>query len=90
MASTVVSVGSTVGLHARPASIIADAANKYDDPIILHLVGEDDEGADATSTLMIMALGAEFGDEVEIVTDNPVALKEIAQLIKANLDDGNR
>ena len=39
MASKTVKVGSTVGLHARPATVIAEAAGEYDDDIILTLVG---------------------------------------------------
>lgn len=39
MASTTVTVGSAVGLHARPATIIAEAAAGYDDEILLSLPG---------------------------------------------------
>jgi len=59
MASKTVTVGSSVGLHARPASIIAEAAGEYDDEITLSVDGE--EGVDAASSLMIMTLGAEKG-----------------------------
>ena len=56
MASKTVKVGSSVGLHARPASIIADAAGEFDEDIFLNLVGDDDEDeTDAASSLMIMA-----------------------------------
>ena len=65
MASKTVKVGSSVGLHARPASIIADAAAEFDEDIFLTLVGDEDEDeTDAASSLMIMALGAEQGDVV--------------------------
>ena len=66
MASKTVTVGSTVGLHARPATLIADAAAEYDEEILIELVesDDDDEPADAASSLMIMALGAEHGDQV--------------------------
>ena len=40
MASKTVKVGSSVGLHARPASIIADAAGEFDEDIFLNLVGD--------------------------------------------------
>ena len=43
MASKTVKVGSSVGLHARPASIIADAAAEFDEDIFLALVGEEDD-----------------------------------------------
>lgn len=88
MASKTVKVGSTVGLHARPATVIADAAGEYDEEIILTLVGgDDDDETDAASSLMIMAMGAEFGDEVTVTSDNASAVDEIAALIEKNLDE---
>ena len=88
MASKTVKVGSSVGLHARPASIIADAAGEYDEDIFLSLVGEedDDNETDAASSLMIMALGAEQGDEVTVTSDNAEAVEKIAELIASDLD----
>ncbi|WKD57514.1 Phosphocarrier protein HPr [Corynebacterium capitovis DSM 44611] len=87
MASKTVIVGSTVGLHARPATIIADAAGEYDEEIILTLPGGDeDDETDAASSLMIMAMGAEHGDEVTVTSDNTEAVEKIAGLIEQNLD----
>ena len=87
MASKTVTVGSAVGLHARPAAIVADAAGEYDDDIILTLVGDEDgEEADAASSLMIMALGAEKGDQVTVTSDNADAVEKIAALIESDLD----
>ena len=87
MASKTVRVGSSVGLHARPASIIADAAAEFDEDIFLALVGEeDDDETDAASSLMIMALGAEQGDEVTVTSENAEAVEKIAALIEQDLD----
>lgn len=87
MASKTVTVGSSVGLHARPAAIIAEAAEAYDDEILLSLVGgDDDEGVDAVSSLMIMTLGAEKGAEVIVESDNAEAVDAIAALIEKDLD----
>lgn len=87
MASKTVTVGSAVGLHARPAAIIAEAADGYDDEITLSLVGGDDEeGVDAASSLMIMTLGAEKGAEVVVTSDNAEAVEAIAALIEKDLD----
>ena len=87
MASKTVKVGSSVGLHARPASIIADAAAEFDEDIFLALVGEeDDDETDAASSLMIMALGAEHGDEVTVTSENAEAVEKIASLIEQDLD----
>ena len=87
MASKTVIVGSAVGLHARPAAITAEAAEAYDDEILLTLVGgDDDEGVDAASSLMIMTLGAEKGSEVIVESDNEEAVEKIAALIEQDLD----
>jgi phosphocarrier protein HPr len=84
MASKTVIVGSSVGLHARPASIIAEAAGEYDDEILLSVEGEDP--VDAGSSLLIMTLGAECGAAVTVESDNAEAVDKIAALIEANLD----
>ena len=80
MASKTVVVGSQVGLHARPASIIAEAAGEYDEEIFLFLEGEEDDETDAASSLMIMALGA------TVKSDNAEAVEKIAALIEQDLD----
>lgn len=88
MASKTVIVGSTVGLHARPASIVAQAAAEYDDDITLRLTDMDvDDAVDAGSSMMIMTLGAENGDEVIVESDNEEAVEAIAALIEKNLDE---
>lgn len=86
MASKTVSVGSSVGLHARPASIIAEAAGEFDEDIFLTIEGEDDDETDAASSLMIMALGAEKDDKVTVTSENPEAVEKIAALIEKDLD----
>ena len=59
MASKTVTVGSAVGLHARPAQIIAETAEGLGSEVTIN-------GVDASSSLMIMTLGAGNGDTVEI------------------------
>lgn len=87
MHSRTVTVGSKVGLHARPATLIANAASAYDDEILIHLAGDDEEdAADAASMLMIMALGAAKGDEVTVSSADPGAVEEISALIERDLD----
>ncbi len=84
MPSKNVIVGSAVGLHARPAALIAEAAGEYDDEILIGLVGE--EGVDAASSLLIMTLGAEKGAEVVVSSDNADAVEAIAALVEKDLD----
>ena len=84
MPSKTVTVGSAVGLHARPASVIAEAAADYDDEILLSVDG--DEGIDASSVMLIMTLGAEKGTVVNVESENAEAVEKIAALIEADLD----
>lgn len=85
MAKRTVTVGSKVGLHARPASIVAEKAAEYDDEILLS-TPEEPEGIDASSQMMIMTLGAECGAEVTVESDNAEAVDVIADLIAQDLD----
>lgn len=84
MPSTTVVVGSAVGLHARPATIIAEAVAAAGAEVTLAVEGEDP--VDAGSALMIMTLGAEKGTEVTVTSDDDDALASIAELVAADLD----
>ncbi|MFZ1382021.1 MAG: HPr family phosphocarrier protein [Scrofimicrobium sp.] len=84
MAKRIVKVGSKVGLHARPASLVADRAADYDEEILISVDGGDP--VDATSQMMIMTLGAGCGDEVTIESDNEDALEVLAAMIESDLD----
>lgn len=80
MAKRTIAVGSKVGLHARPASLIAEKAAEYDDEILLSTESQTD-GVDAGSAILVMALGAGYGVEVTIESDNAEAVDAIADLI---------
>ncbi len=84
MPSKTVVVGSAVGLHARPAAIIAEAAGELDSDVFLAVSGE--EPVDASSSLMIMTLGAGNGDSVEVSGDDQAAVDAIAALVEQDLD----
>lgn len=73
-----VRVASEVGLHARPAAVIARAVEEFDLPVYISLNGETVE---ATSGLMIMTLGAQCGDEVTVSSDDSRAVEVVCDLI---------
>lgn len=77
-------VGSAIGLHARPAGIISDAADKFDEEITIAVEGE--EPVNATSALLIMSLGVEHGQTVTVASENVAAVNTIADLIEKDLD----
>ncbi len=85
MASITVTVGSSVGLHARPATIISDAASELDAEVTL--ATPDGEPVEADSALLIMTLGASCGDLVIVSSDDEEAARTIAALVVLDLDD---
>ena len=85
MASITVTVGSAVGLHARPATIISEAASDLDAEVTL--ATPDGEPVEADSALLIMTLGASRGDLVIVSSDDEEAAKKIAALVALDLDD---
>ncbi len=77
-------VGSAVGLHARPAAIISEAAGDLDSDVFIGLPGE--EPVDAGSSLMIMTIGAGNGVTVEVSGEDEAAVAAIAALVEQDLD----
>jgi len=84
MPSKTVTVGSAVGLHARPAAIISEAVVNAGVPVTLSLDGG--EPVDAGSALMIMTLGAGNGASVTVTADDDAVVDTIATLVEQDLD----
>lgn len=83
MSARSVTVGSAVGLHARPAALIAAAAGELDAEVTIGVPGGDQ--VDASSALLIMTLDAGPGDTVEVRSDDPAALDKIAAMLEQDL-----
>jgi phosphocarrier protein HPr len=84
MPSQTVTVGSRVGLHARPAALIAEAVGKAGVPVSLATPGGNP--VDAGSPLMIMTLGAQKGAEVTVTSDDAAVVEQIAGRVAADRD----
>jgi phosphocarrier protein len=84
MPSKTVSVGSAVGLHARPAALIAEKAGSLGSTVTLAVPGGNP--VDASSALLIMTLGAKKGDSVEVSGDDDGAVDTIAAMVEQDLD----
>jgi phosphocarrier protein len=85
-----VTVGSRIGLHARPAALIARCVGGLDATVRLARPGADP--VNAASPLMIVSLGAKCGDEVVIEADGPQAaeaLEQVRDLVAHDLDAGD-
>ena len=89
MPSQVVVVGSKVGLHARPASLLVKAASSAGIPVTIGRVG--DKAVNAASMLSVLALGAKHGESIEITvsdgTNSDQVLAEIVNIIETNHDE---
>ncbi|AIY02121.1 Phosphotransferase system, phosphocarrier protein HPr [Arthrobacter sp. PAMC 25486] len=83
-------IASTVGLHARPASIFAEAAGELDAEVTIARAGEAvDEAVDADSMLALMSLGVEHGEVVVLRTEDDSAgeaLDALVRILETNHD----
>ncbi|MFH0913285.1 MAG: HPr family phosphocarrier protein [Candidatus Omnitrophota bacterium] len=68
------------GLHARPAALFVQLANKFDARIT---VVRDEERVNGKSIMGILMLGAEKGSEITIEAEGDDAELAIAELEKA-------
>jgi phosphocarrier protein HPr len=87
MATRQVSIASSVGLHARPASLFVQAATATG--LAVTIAKEGGNPVDARSILMVMALGAKHGETVTITADGDgaeAALDSLVALLARDLD----
>jgi phosphocarrier protein len=83
MAQRIAVIGSTSGLHARPASLIAELVRAYPFDINICLEGADEvDVCDASSILSLMSLGAVHGDKVVLQTDGEGAEDVLDALVR--------
>ncbi|CAN5171947.1 HPr family phosphocarrier protein [soil metagenome] len=87
MAERTVTVASSVGLHARPASLFAQAAAKAGVPV--QLTSAAGKSVNAASILGVLSLGIGHGDEVTLSAEGDgadAALDTLAELLGTDLD----
>jgi phosphocarrier protein HPr len=80
-------VGSRVGLHSRPAKLVAQEAAKLS--VIVKISKAQGAPVDARSLLSVLALGAKKGDEVTLSAEGEgadAAVAILAALIERDLD----
>ena len=75
--STTVKIQNALGLHMRPAYLLAETAAKFDSKIELI---KDDLRIDGKSVLSILTLGAAQGSEVSVEATGPDASDAIETL----------
>jgi phosphocarrier protein len=80
-------VGSSVGLHARPASIFVQAATRQ--PVGVTIAKANGEGVDARSILSVIGLDVRGGDTVILSATGPeaeAALDELVTVLETDHD----
>ena len=87
MPERTVTVASSVGLHARPASLFAQAAAKAGVPV--QLTSAAGKSVNAASILGVLSLGIGHAEEVTLSADGEgaeAALDQLAELLATDLD----
>ena len=85
MAQRTVAIGSTVGLHARPAALFVQAAAAAGVPVTIAKDGGSP--VNARSILSVLALDARGGDEVTLRADGDGADAALDALVALLLVD---
>jgi len=87
MVFTKVVLKNKSGLHARPASLLVELANKYKSEI---MIKKKNMIINAKSIMGVMTLGASKGTEIEIEiegSDEKEALEAILELVHNNFNE---
>ncbi len=84
-----VRIGSSHGLHARPAKIFAQAAKETGIPVTI--AKDSGKAVNAASILGVISLGLEQGDYATLTADGETAeaaLDLLAELLATDHDEG--
>jgi len=90
MAEATIQVKNKVGLHARPAALFVQTANKFQSKVKVKNLTTKGEFVDAKSIIMVLTLGVMKDHEVLIQTDGPdsdAALDALKALIENNFGE---
>ena len=80
MQQFVYTIRDPLGIHARPAGMLAKIAKTF--PNVAITIIQNDESVKATQILKLMGLGIRQGDEVMIRAEGPSEDEAIAELQK--------
>ncbi len=89
-ASGNVTISNKLGLHARPAMMFVDTANKFDCAISVIRTDNPDEKIDGKSIMQMMMLAATMGTELQIEADGDDcqdAVDALIALVKSNFEE---
>jgi len=86
----IIKVAHPAGLHARPASLFVQTANKYSSEVSVQNLTDKSEVVNAKSILSVLTLGVMQDHEVEIVAkgdDSAEATEALKALIEDNFGE---
>ena len=89
MPSRTVTISNRLGLHARPAMMLAECAGAFAADITIRREDAKDP-VDAKSIMQLLMLAGTLGTRLELVAkggDATAALKAIADLVDSGFDD---
>ncbi len=87
MVEIVIRIENELGLHARPAALFVQKANKYQSDIFLE---KDDMEVNGKSIMSVMMLAVESGTEIKIRAsgeDEEIAIQDLKSLIESNFGE---
>lgn len=90
MVETKIVVTHKVGLHARPASVFVQTANKFAADITVRNLSAAGEAVDAKSILMVLTLGVIQNHEIQIQAEGPDAgdaVQALRELVQSNFGE---
>ena len=82
-----VTIKNRAGIHARPAALIVQTANKYDSQISFE---KDDDKVNGKSIMGIITLGAGYNTKLKVIAegnDEKQAVDAIVALIKKRFEE---
>ena len=80
-------IGNKLGLHARPAAVFVQTANRFEASLEIQ---KEDLKIDGKSIMGIMTLAAEMGSSITVRAvgkDASVAMETLAKLIESNFGE---
>jgi phosphocarrier protein len=82
-----VTIKNRAGIHARPAALIVQTANKYDSQISFE---KDDDKVNGKSIMGIITLGAGYNTKLKVIaegSDEKQAVEAIAALFEKRFEE---
>ena len=87
MDEIVVRIGNELGLHARPAALFVQRANKYQSDIFLE---KGDTEVNGKSIMSVMMLAVQSGTDIKIRAsgeDEEIAIQDLKALVESNFGE---